>query len=396
MPVSVAYIYVASLIMIEVAWPSIGINLGNIVAVLASLYIIYLALRWRIFGSIALASQGVVFIFLVMAILYFMSIFWSWDKKSSAIQAIFYFIILLAGIAVSTAGIVNILRAQIVLSFYLAIASFIVIPVAPDIAFQPHSSTGLPELRGVYKHQQRLGLLMSVSFGIFFIFWWKGQLAQLLGRLYKYRYIFCFTLLMCWVAAQARSYAVFAILALVFSLVWSGGVRNRLLISGFTISVLVALFIADWSGLQDDEITLTGRTIVWAISIEEGLNQLPLGYGFGVFDSSALDSLWGVYRPPHAHNSFVNIFFELGIPGILILSMYVVYLTKKLLWSGVSSPSSIVVIFVFVLTFLASQMGVTLGGKPSFLLYFFMLLSLALYQYQPTSDVKIAHRFGKP
>ena len=115
MPVSVAYIYVASLIMIEVAWPSIGINLGNIVAVLASLYIIYLALRWRIFGSIALASQGVVFIFLVMAILYFMSIFWSWDKKSSAIQAIFYFIILLAGIAVSTAGIVNILRAQIVL-----------------------------------------------------------------------------------------------------------------------------------------------------------------------------------------------------------------------------------------------------------------------------------------
>ena len=103
-----------------------------------------------------------------------------------------------------------------------------------------------------------------------------------------------------------------------------------------------------------------------------------------------------MYRPPHAHNSFVNIFFELGIPGILILSMYVVYLTKKLLWSGVSSPSSIVVIFVFVLTFLASQMGVTLGGKPSFLLYFFMLLSLALYQYQPTSDVKIAHRFGKP
>lgn len=380
MPVSVAYIYVASLIMIEVAWPSIGINLGNIVAVLASLYIIYLALRWRIFGSIALASQGVVFIFLVMAILYFMSIFWSWDKKSSAIQAIFYLIILLAGIAVSTAGIVSILRAQIVLSFYLAIASFIVIPVAPDIAFQPHSSTGLPELRGVYKHQQRLGLLMSVSFGIFFIFWWKGQLAQLLGSLYKYRYIFCFTLLLCWVAAQARSYAAFAILALVFSLVWSGGFRNRLLISVFTASAVFTIFIADLSMLQDDEITLTGRTIVWAISVEEALNQLPLGFGFGVFDSRVLDSLWGVYRPPHAHNSFVNMFFELGILGVLFLCFYVLYVLKKILWFGTSSSASTVVTFVFILTLLASQMGVTLGGKPSFLLYFSMLVLIALYQ----------------
>jgi len=70
---------------------------------------------------------------------------------------------------------------------------------------------------------------------------------------------------------------------------------------------------------------LTGRTALWAAIHDSILNRLWLGHGYSAFwlgwdgESAAV---WSVlsWKPPHAHNGFLDLLLELGVVGVVLLA----------------------------------------------------------------------------
>lgn len=373
-------IYIISIIAIEWNFPSTGINLGNIVAFLGALVAIFLSSNFR---PLVYIPTSLVTYFILMFCFFLLCVFsviWSVDRINTLVQTLFFLVIVLGGISVSIVNIDYLARTYVAVAVVVGLLSILIIPILPDLAYQPISSTGFAELRGIYKHQQRLGLFMAVAVGIVFIYWKSGMLLVLLGEfMYKFRFFFLPILILCLVMAQARSYTVFMILSLLAVFVVGKGFWFRFIFFVILFPIFIYSFLLILDNLATyEEFTLTGRTIIWQVVLEAANERFPEGYGFGVFDSSVLDNLWGVYRPPHAHNSFIHIFFELGVLGLLWMTIFIFYALKELVKESRSNNALSVALFVFFLTLLASSTGVTLGGKPSTLLYFMFLLLAAV------------------
>lgn len=68
--------------------------------------------------------------------------------------------------------------------------------------------------------------------------------------------------------------------------------------------------------------TLSGRTGLWEASIEKISERPWLGYGYQAFwqDDGGAVEIWRSegYKPPHAHNGFVNVPLDLGLIGLFI------------------------------------------------------------------------------
>jgi len=62
--------------------------------------------------------------------------------------------------------------------------------------------------------------------------------------------------------------------------------------------------------------TLTGRTAIWATSILMSFEHPWLGHG--IYSFRALVPAFGTFEPWHAHNEFLQQFFELGLLGVVI------------------------------------------------------------------------------
>jgi exopolysaccharide production protein ExoQ len=70
------------------------------------------------------------------------------------------------------------------------------------------------------------------------------------------------------------------------------------------------------SGNQPE--TLTGRTVLWAVTLAMGMDKPWLGHGFYSFKS--LIPAFGPFEPVHAHNELLQPFFELGIAGVVVVT----------------------------------------------------------------------------
>ena len=69
--------------------------------------------------------------------------------------------------------------------------------------------------------------------------------------------------------------------------------------------------------------TLTGRTAIWHATESAIANRLWLGYGHDVFwnrwnmDLAKVNYMLG-FRPPHAHNGYLDILLSIGVIGLLV------------------------------------------------------------------------------
>ncbi len=110
---------------------------------------------------------------------------------------------------------------------------------------------------------------------------------------------------------------------------FSRSLRVTLLLG--TLGLLVCGMVGLWLvgstatafGLVGRDITLTGRTLLWAL-VWDAIGQRPwLGYGFGTFWGGAseaanrltLDLGWWT---PHAHSGFLELWLELGAAGVAL------------------------------------------------------------------------------
>lgn len=93
-------------------------------------------------------------------------------------------------------------------------------------------------------------------------------------------------------------------------------------------------------GALGKDITLTGRTNVWAAAIEL-INQRPLfGYGYGAFwlglESEYSAYIWSYagWEVPNAHNGFIDLTLDLGYTGISVFLLgYLMNYLQAMKWA---------------------------------------------------------------
>jgi O-antigen ligase len=125
---------------------------------------------------------------------------------------------------------------------------------------------------------------------------------------------------------------------------------RKLTLAIFGFAILSLLAFQPWQGyLVDQALKVTNtyaslfssgkeRIVIWQATGEMTLRGLPWGFGVGssdvVSETSIAKSLppdvWVGLRQTHAHNAFLNVMLELGLPGLVGMLLIAVGLIRSL------------------------------------------------------------------
>ncbi len=190
--------------------------------------------------------------------------------------------------------------------------------------------------QGVTGHKNALGRYMVLSALVFLLIapsscryrWllWAGfglSVSLLLLSTSKTAMVILLTLLTLLPLYKAVRWSYTWMLPFAIAVVLVGGSAAILLISSAE-TIFTAL---------GRDITLTGRTALWAALLDKVWEHPWLGYGYGGFwlkwqgESANIWLITG-WTPPHAHNGFLDILIALGFVGLLVF--LVILLTSGL------------------------------------------------------------------
>ena len=207
--------------------------------------------------------------------------------------------------------------------------------------------------RGIYPHKNGLGESMFISFLTFYFLSISSKKNQLLYRIFALLSV----ILIIFAESATSLVSVVYIFAIAQGLNYLSlkSKKSVLLVLLFIILSACLLFIltVNFSALlevNNKDITLTGRTPLWA-DLWEFIQQKPwLGYGYGTFFSGEhreTDLLWKVHtwNPVHAHNGYIQLWLNLGFVGLAVfilgymrclfnsLLKYLVFKDIRMLWT---------------------------------------------------------------
>ncbi len=180
--------------------------------------------------------------------------------------------------------------------------------------------------RGPLVHKNLLSRLMVMAFIPLLL------LAHSYESKHRFRWWIVFGIAFALVALTTSKTGLLAAVALIGLVPLFKGLRGRgnvmipilitlLLIGSSTLTWLIQNWEPFLYGLGKDP-TLSGRTEVWAASIEQIRLRPWFGYGYQAFwkGGGGAEYVWlsAGYRLPHAHNGFVNIALDLGLIGLLL------------------------------------------------------------------------------
>jgi exopolysaccharide production protein ExoQ len=124
--------------------------------------------------------------------------------------------------------------------------------------------------------------------------------------------------------------AVLVLGSMAAALLWSVHAGRILLAGAAVLALGVVTFVAPSTSAEDvvalvgRDLTLTGRTEIWGLSLDAVMQRPLLGYGYGAFwheqgpiESARIAAL--LYWPvPNAHNGVLDVALELGAVGAVL------------------------------------------------------------------------------
>jgi O-antigen ligase len=194
----------------------------------------------------------------------------------------------------------------------------------PIVAFSGGESSGLL-VRGIYENKNSLGRMMALAALVYLFLAWTKQhrptALMFMGL----------SVALVLIASSATALVVVLTVAGMIPMLRTLDRDIRPLIVIGCIGVLVVgavgLFMApsaeSITGLVGRDVTLTGRTALWAAVLQTIGERFWLGYGYETFWLSnlafrvAVDEGAG-WTAPNAHNGFLEITLDLGILGLLL------------------------------------------------------------------------------
>jgi O-antigen ligase len=271
---------------------------------------------------------AIVFAFFLIA-----SSAWSIDPSTTLRRGFLYefFILGLIGIAANLKG-EEIIRLLTTVCFLTAIASLLLLVVSPANAWMERSTPDDPlALRGVFSHKNVLGEVM-VAGALVSVHRFRAG-----GKGRFWSAVQCLTFLLVAVATKSATSLLivlylYAASALIMLFRRGGAARAvALLLTVFLVPSAVVVDLAQDYFLQllGKDPTLTGRTELWGVVINEIFERPIQGWGFFAF--------WGSVNPvandisaslgwtvPNAHNGLLEILLETGFIGAgFIIAMLV-------------------------------------------------------------------------
>lgn len=219
---------------------------------------------------------------------------------------------------------------------------------------------GLPSLgimssgawRGIYPHKNGLGESMTIGFLTFYFLSFSSKQYRLFFK------ICCLLSIFLILFGKSATSLISVIFIFTTARVLENiSLKSRKSVLGLLLcliacSVLLFLLtinISTFLSIYDRDITLTGRTPLWA-TLWEFITEKPwLGHGYGMFFSGSHRETIMVWRihdwiPPHAHNGFIHIWLDVGIVGLVVfcigylkstfdsLFKYLIFKDTKTLW----------------------------------------------------------------
>ncbi len=286
------------------------------------------------------------------------------------------------------------------LSFFYAIA-------LPKYGIMGGTHTG--DWRGIYTHKNTLGKLMVLSVAVFLLrslqpkrprssarFW---SLAGLMGS------VMLIGLCTSKGAMINASVVIGAIVVCLALRRWSISFLLPCLIGGMTLALGSGIWIsqnlAGIANFLNKDVTLTGRTDIWALTFDKLVERPWFGYGYYGFwqglDSEAGD-VWRIYgwETPNAHNGFLDIAIQLGFIG---LCLFLVSLLYHAILSLIQLRQSQSVTHIWPLAFMVYMI---MGNLPesSLLvpndLFWVFYVALSLQPYQLTQPQPQPHYSSTP
>ncbi|NBN78055.1 hypothetical protein GWI72_07225 [Microvirga tunisiensis] len=370
------------LLALELHFLSSGVNIGNLI-ILSAVCIVGLL------GSI---NRGLPFnltyrfrthdyIFLIYIAYTALTAFWSISFGDTITGVVPVFGLFLLAILISKIDQSRLIRCTLMFAVVAAVLSLVMMVVVPDLAFQPKSSTGQEELRGVFKHQLRLGAFMCVAAGFLVLAVLNGALKDVFFKRWTLRILGIALIFLVLYLSRTRLYVAAAILSLVLTVGLSqkGGVRWLT----FAVIAYGALIL---SQTYEDILTyleqigfdtsLTARTLIWTRALAAITDQVYwLGFGYDSFINSHFDYLFrGNYRPSHAHNSFIQAHFETGMIGLLLLLLLVTVQFKAVLAARRQKRNRYsYAMFLFFFNLFGSLIGLNYAGALSVMFGLFII-----------------------
>jgi O-antigen ligase len=153
------------------------------------------------------------------------------------------------------------------------------------------------------------------------------------------------------------------------------------------------------------DMTLTGRVQLWSDLWPIALMKPFSGYGFGGFwvgDSHPmLKSLLAKakWQVPHAHNGFLSVFIEMGVVGVIIVSLLILITYGKIsrLFAMHFELARLkMVILLMVLLHNVSEVSLCDLSNPLWVLFLFSAVSLPLFSLPEESPTTVTPRHGFP
>ncbi|HEX4113398.1 MAG TPA: O-antigen ligase family protein [Stellaceae bacterium] len=229
---------------------------------------------------------------------------------------------------------VIVLFAQAIL--IVAATSLLVGLAFPDLTYDLTdlaSPGGLLGWRGIFDSKNTLGIMMTM-----------GAVTMLYltispGTVFREKVLWVVGLLLCTVLlylSQSRTSWVAALVGVVTCGIVRVMYRRPavgivVLAWVLLLAVPAALFVLHDLGtltsLIGKDATLTGRVDLWQLVLPYGDKRPWLGYGYGAFwneDSPLTQEIWRIlnsYKPPHAHNGWIETYLELGLTGCIVVAV---------------------------------------------------------------------------
>lgn len=212
--------------------------------------------------------------------------------------------------------------------------------------------------RGIYPHKNGLGESMFASF---MTFYFLSNVSKERRLLFK---ILCLlSVVLIFFGKSATALMSVLLIFLTAKGLEKLSLRSKrsvfaillFLIFTFFMSFLLLINFNTFLSVNDKDITLSGRTILWD-TLWNFIQQKPwLGYGYGSFFSSEgreANLLWQIHdwSPVHSHNGFVQLWIDLGGIGLLVFVLgYISCLFNSLFKYLVSKEPQMLWIFLFLM-----------------------------------------------
>ena len=186
-------------------------------------------------------------------------------------------------------------------------------------------------LKGLMAHQQTLALVVSAGM-LMALVWSFNRKTAGLPRPTVRLWVFGALGLVTLAATQGRSLSAFFVVAAFMAWFFHMKGYRRFYVLTAAIIVGGGLYVALDVLLplvsRGNEESLSGRTIVWELTLRAIYDRPWGGYGFGTY-ADYFKPMWNGWAPGHAHNLWLQAAFEGGIVAAGLLTLFMVLVVKQ-------------------------------------------------------------------